>query len=162
MNRSNNFFIRPSVINDFDEIFRLRKNKKLWKHTLNSKFDINYKLQKKYYKKKIKLKKNLCYSIISLNNNFIGLIQLTNINKNIGEFHIVLNEKYWNKKIGYYSTKIFLQIVRIYNIANKIFLEVRKNNISAIKLYKKIGFKIIKLNKNNSPNFFMQIKLNKN
>ena len=162
MNRSNNFFIRPSVINDFDEIFRLRKNKKLWKHTLNSKFDINYKLKKKYYKKKIKLKKNLCYSIISLNNNFIGLIQLTNINKNIGEFHIVLNEKYWNKKIGYYSTKIFLQIVRIYNIANKIFLEVRKNNISAIKLYKKIGFKIIKLNKNNSPNFFMQIKLNKN
>jgi RimJ/RimL family protein N-acetyltransferase len=162
MNHSNNFFIRPSVISDFDAIFKLRKNKELWKHTLNSKFDISYKLQKKYYKKKIKLKKNLCFSIISLNSNFIGLIQLTNINKNIGEFHIVLNGKYWNKKIGYYSTKIFLQIVKIYNIANKIFLEVRKNNIPAIKLYKNIGFKIIKLNKNNSPNFFMEMKLNKN
>lgn len=162
MNHFNNFFLRPSKINDFDAIFKLRKNKNLWKYTLNSKFDESYEVQKKYYKKKIKLKKNLCFSIISLNNNFIGLIQLTNVNKNIGEFHIVLNEKHWNKKIGYYSTKIFLYIIKIYDIVDKIFLNVHKDNIPAIKLYKKIGFKIKKLYKNKSHNLHMQIKLKKN
>jgi RimJ/RimL family protein N-acetyltransferase len=161
INLSNKFFLRPSTINDFDEIFKLRKNKKLWKYTFNSNFNYSYKIQKRYYKKKINFKKNICFSIISVNRNFIGFIQLTNVNKNIGEFHIVLNEKYWNKKIGYYSTKIFLHIIKIYGIANKIFLMVHKKNISAIKLYKNIGFKTKKLDKNNSHNLFMEIKLKK-
>jgi RimJ/RimL family protein N-acetyltransferase len=161
MNLSNKFFLRPSTTNDFDEIFKLRKNKKLWKYTSNSNFNYSYKIQKINYKKKIKLKKNLCFSIISVNNNFIGFIQLSNVNKNIGEFHIVLNEKYWNKKIGYYSTKIFLYIIKIYGIANKIFLTVHKKNISAIKLYKNIGFKTKKLNKYSSHNLFMEINLKK-
>jgi len=126
MNLSNKFFLRPSTINDFDEIFKLRKNKKLWKYTSNSNFNYSYKIQKRYYKKKINVKKNLCFSIISVNNNFIGLIQLTNVNKKIGEFHIILNEK---------------------------------NNISAIKLYKNIGFITKKLNKNNAHNLFMEINL---
>jgi RimJ/RimL family protein N-acetyltransferase len=159
MNLSNKFFLRPSTINDFDEIFKLRKNKKLWKYTSNSNFNYSYKIQKRYYKKKINVKKNLCFSIISVNNNFIGLIQLTNVNKKIGEFHIILNEKYWNKKIGYYSAKIFLHIIKIYSIASKIFLIVHKNNISAIKLYKNIGFITKKLNKNNAHNLFMEINL---
>lgn len=159
MNLSNKFFLRPSTINDFNEIFKLRKNKKLWKYTSNSNFNYSYKIQKRYYKKKLSVKKNLSFSIISENNNFIGLIQLTNINKNIGEFHIVLNEKYWNKKIGYYSAKIFLHIIKIYSIANKICLTVNKKNLSAIKLYKNIGFKIKKLNKDNAHNFFMEINL---
>jgi RimJ/RimL family protein N-acetyltransferase len=159
MNLSNKFFLRPSTINDFDEIFKLRKNKKLWKYTSNSNFNYSYKIQKRYYKKKLSVKKNLSFSIISSNNNFIGLIQLTNINKNIGEFHIVLNEKYWNKKIGYYSAKIFLHIIKIYSIVNKICLIVHKKNLSAIKLYKNIGFKIKKLNKDNAHNFFMEINL---
>jgi len=110
---------------------------------------------------KINFKKNICFSIISVNNNYIGFIQLTNVNKNTGEFHIALNEKYWNKKIGYYSTKIFFHIIKIYGIVNKIFLTVHKKNISAIKLYKNIGFKTKKLNKNNSHNLFMEIILKK-
>ena len=111
MNLSNKFFLRPSTINDFDEIFKLRKNKKLWKYTSNSNFNYSYKIQKRYYKKKINVKKNLCFSIISVNNNFIGLIQLTNVNKNFsGQFNM-------NSIVSCFWL-FFNNVLQIFNIAS--------------------------------------------
>ena len=75
----------------------------------------------------------------------IGNIYFTNILNKKAEFHIVIgNKNYWNRGLGYKSTKLSLAYASVNFNINKFYLFVKKNNKYATLLYKKIGFKIVK------------------
>ena len=90
----------------------------------------------------------------SLNNHIITLVLYDIIKKiYIGYAHIDFENQYWikiyiineyqNQKLGSLLLKYILQNEKVYKI-NEINLTVDINNLSAIKLYKKNNFKIVK------------------
>jgi len=88
--------------------------------------------------------------VITLNNKVIGHISLSK--KRIWyETQIIIGDKkYWGKGYGTKAMKLLINYAHKLKIS-KIFLEVRPDNIRAIKSYEKCGFKrkrIIKYPKN--------------
>ena len=88
--------------------------------------------------------------IITLNNKTIGHISLSK-RKTWYETQIIIgNRRYWGKGYGTKAIKLLISYAHKLKIS-KIFLEVRPENIRAIKAYEKCGFKrkrIIKYPKN--------------
>ncbi|MDD3895604.1 MAG: GNAT family N-acetyltransferase [Bacilli bacterium] len=77
------------------------------------------------------------YKIISVNKNIAGTLLVLKHLDGVLIDELYFDEEYRNKKIG---TSIILNILN----SNKIvYLWVYKNNKKGIKLYKKLGFKII-------------------
>lgn len=75
----------------------------------------------------------------------IGLIGIDNKNKK-AEFYIVNGEKdYWGKGLASKATMKFLEHVFLKHDLNKVFLYTEVDNVSAQKLFEKIGFKKVAL-----------------
>ncbi len=76
-------------------------------------------------------------------NEYVGNVQLTDITKRQAEFHIFIGEKeYWGKGIATLATNQILEVAFKELFLSSIYLYVKKENIAAIKVYQKCGFKI--------------------
>lgn len=72
---------------------------------------------------------------------YVGNIYLTNITNNKAEYHIFIgNKDYWGKGVAKQASLLILDYGFAKLKLTEIFLEVRKSNVTAIKLYEKIGF----------------------
>ena len=70
----------------------------------------------------------------------IGLIGIDRKNKK-AEFYIINGEKkYWGRGLASEATKEFLQHVFLKHNLNKVYLYTEADNVSAQKLFEKIGF----------------------
>ena len=117
--------IRNATINDIrriDEIGTLIKEDFVNKYDISS--FLNYDYSKLYVYEEEKV---------------IGFIQLEEHFEIIDLINIAVDEEYHGKNIG---TKLIEYALSNTN-AEKMMLEVRESNISAIKLYEKVGFKEI-------------------
>ena len=117
--------IRNATINDIrriDEIGSLIKEDFVNKYDISS--FLNYDYSKLYVYEEEKV---------------IGFIQLEEHFEIIDLINIAVDEEYHGKNIG---TKLIEYALSNTN-AEKMMLEVRESNISAIKLYEKVGFKEI-------------------
>lgn len=85
--------------------------------------------------------KNSYYFIAKLNNEIVGFIGIKCILDEAEIMNIVVKKDFRNMKIGSYLLENLILNINNYKI-KKINLEVNSNNISAILLYKKYGFKI--------------------
>ena len=79
-----------------------------------------------------------------LDNKLVGFIVINKCYEVIDLLYIVVDKLYRNKSIG---SKLMEYMINIFNY-ERIMLEVRCDNIYAIKLYKKYNFKIINIRKN--------------
>lgn len=78
--------------------------------------------------------------IIELNRVVIGHISLVKRKNGWYETQIIIGEKkYWNKNYGTTAIQMFIKKAKKLSIS-KIYLEVRLDNIRAIKAYEKCGF----------------------
>lgn len=75
------------------------------------------------------------YKMIILNNNIVGIFLITKNESGLLLDEIFIEEQYRNKGIG---TSIIKEVISKSN--ENIYLWVYKDNIKAIKLYKKLGF----------------------
>ena len=117
--------IRNATINDIrriDEIGTLIKEDFVNKYDISS--FLNYEYSKLYVYEEEKV---------------MGFIQLEEHYEIIDLINIAVDEEYHGKNIG---TKLIEYALSNTN-AEKMMLEVRESNISAIKLYEKVGFKEI-------------------
>ncbi len=89
------------------------------------------------------------YSIIKVNNEIIGCLLVTPKDDGVLIDELFLEEKYRNKGIG---TNIINKVLKNNNI---VYLWVYKDNIKAVSLYKRIGFKIIE---ETESRYYMQYK----
>lgn len=87
--------------------------------------------------------KNSLYFVIYYMDNKCGLINISNIDyKNQkAEYGIVLKDECSGKGIAYNASILLIKYVFLNLNIRKIYLEVFSDNIKAIKLYKKLGFK---------------------
>ena len=77
---------------------------------------------------------------------YIGNTQLTDITNESAQLHIFIGDKnYWGKNIATSAVSLLLYEAKKLNLKT-VYLLVNKNNIPAIKAYKKNGFKITKTN----------------
>jgi RimJ/RimL family protein N-acetyltransferase len=149
--KHNLIFIRKLKKSDLKKLVKFRNKKIIWKLTdlsrLSKRVTINDEV--KWFKKTNKKKDRLNLAIC-LNERYIGNIYFTNIKKSSAEFHIFIGENsLWGKGIGLRSMRLSLDFLRINLDIKKVYLKVKKENISAIKLYKKCGFKVKKELHNN-------------
>ena len=79
-----------------------------------------------------------------LDDKLVGFIVINKCYEVIDLLYIVVEKLYSNKSIG---SKLMEYMINIFNY-ERIMLEVRCDNIYAIKLYKKYNFKIINIRKN--------------
>ena len=150
--KQNLIFIRKLKKSDLKKLVKFRNKKIIWKLTggsgFSKKFTINDEIE---WFKKVNKKKNRLNLAICLEEKYIGNIYFTNIKKSSAEFHIFIGENsLWGKGIGLKSMILSLDFLRINLDIKKIYLKVNKENTSAIKLYKKCGFKVKKELDNNN------------
>ena len=91
----------------------------------------------------------------------LGYITLKNKNK-IGELGLLAVTKTAQKKgFGLRLIKFILKYAKKIG-CNKIFLDVRKDNYKAISLYKKLGFKVVRINKKKINNkIYLKLRMEK-
>ena len=81
--------------------------------------------------------------MIMASSNIIGHISLSKRKDQWLETQIVIGEKdYWNQG---YSSRAIKNLISKIDRLTKIYLEVRPDNLRAIKAYEKSGFKKVKL-----------------
>ncbi len=72
---------------------------------------------------------------------YIGNIQLTNIDSDKAEYHIFIGDSsYWGKGIAFDASCLILNYAFINLKLKSVYLVVNPLHISAIKLYEKLGF----------------------
>lgn len=92
---------------------------------------------------------NISYTLIFYQKTFddvIGLLKLIYVNDYVHISNVIISKKYRNQGNGF-------KLMNTLRKFKKLSLEVNKKNITAINLYKKIGFNII--NESNK-NYFMR------
>jgi diamine N-acetyltransferase len=140
-------YIRPLREEDAAISYNWRNDSEVWKYT-GKRPDrlITLEIEEEWIKEKIRNKNEKRYAIcLTLNDKYIGNVQLTNISKDTAEFHIFIGDKdYWNKGIGQKATKRMIELGFKELSLKEIFLEVDVNNIPAIKAYERAGFDLAK------------------
>lgn len=120
------------------------RDKELLKLTSGILKIISDKKVDKYFKDILDSKKDYHF-MITLNKKVIGHIALVKRKNNWHETQIVIGEKeYWGKKYGSEAIRLLIQKAKRLKIS-KIYLEVRPNNIRAIRAYEKCGFQKVSI-----------------
>jgi RimJ/RimL family protein N-acetyltransferase len=127
-------------------LYKWRNDDEIWRYTTKRPDIVSTpETELKWIREVLKRDNEKRFAIcISETDEYIGNVQLTNINSQEGEFHIFIGEK---KYFGYgYGTAATLELIKYaFNDLKlqSIYLDVRPQNINAVKLYKKVGFKEI-------------------
>lgn len=113
-------------------------------HTLESDFDDFWNVTTL---KNELLNPNSKYIVAKLNNIVVGF---AGIWKSVDDVHItniVVNKKFRKQNIGSLMLSKLIELAKLEPNISSITLEVNSNNIDAIKLYEKFGFKVVGLRK---------------
>ena len=135
--------IRSLVQNDAKISYLWRCDPEIWKYTgFKPMRPITYEIEKEWIKKVLKRKDEIRFAIcVGNKNEYVGNVQLTNITETCAQFHIFVGKKeLHNKGIGAKATNLILNYSKKILKLKMVYLFVNKNNIAAIKSYKKCGF----------------------
>jgi len=94
--------------------------------------------------KNIEDRKYKYFIIVNTNGNFIGFVNLFNIDrvKKQGEMGVIIGDKiYWNKGIAYRAVKVAMEYIFNNMEIERIYIETAANNEPALRLFKKLEFK---------------------
>jgi diamine N-acetyltransferase len=142
-------YIRPLINSDAHVSFNWRNDPKVWQYTkFIIKEPITYKIERKWLEETLGNESNNRFAIcISSTNQYVGNVQLLDIEQSSANFHIFIGEKeFWGKGIGHQATLLMIKHGFHELKLKKIFLEVHSENKSAFSIYSKIGFKTISAN----------------
>ena len=143
INQVEKIYIRPLELDDAKISYKWRNQDFIWEFT-GSRPDreITLSMEQDWIKRVLTKRAERRFAIcISSTHEYIGNVQLTDIKNGRAEFHIFIGDAaYWGLGMGERATTLVLRF-GIYELNLKeIFLFVNKDNVGAIKLYKKTGF----------------------
>lgn len=137
-----NVSIRPLIINDAYTSVKWRNDKEVFKLTGNV-YDHEITLESELaWIKDVISRKNEYRCAILADGEYVGNIYLTDILDNHATYHIFIGEKkYWGTGVARKASELIIRYG--FDVLNlkAINLEVRLNNLRAIKLYERLGFK---------------------
>ena len=136
-------YLRPLVLSDALISYKWRNIPKIWELTGNKPNRyITSEIETNWLKNSlIKVNEKRFAICIQSTNQYMGNIQLTNIEYSKAEFHIFIGEiEFWGQGIAYSATKMMLSLAFEKFEIREIHLEVSSLNIAALKVYQKCGF----------------------
>lgn len=139
-----NIYLRPLQIEDAHTSYKWRNDPQVWTYTAFVPTNkITKDIELKWLDDVLKRENEKRYAVcVSRTNEYIGNVQLINIENNIGEFTIFIGEKkYWGKGIGHEATKQMLELAFTELNFSSVYLYVHPDNITAIRCYQRAGFK---------------------
>ena len=142
----NKVLIRPLRFEDASISWKWRNDREVWEHT-GSRPDIvvTEEIEKQWILDKLKELNSVRFAI-DVDDVYVGNIQLTNIiEKKTAEYHVFIGDKsYWGKGVASLATAQIIRYAK--NVINlqSLYLSVRQENNSAIRVYEKSGF--VKIN----------------
>jgi len=132
-------YLRKLNVSDIRYFLKWWRDKDLLRLTSGRLRRISDGKVRKYFLKMINSKADYHF-IITLDKKSVGHISLIKKGNNRYETQIIIGEKkYWNKSYGTKAIKMLINKAKKMKIF-KIYLEVRPNNIRAIKAYENCGF----------------------
>lgn len=148
LKNSKNLIIRKATVEDTEEILHI--SNEVAGETSNfsyakGEYYMTYDQQYTYISN-IKDSKNSCFFVGIIDGKIVGSITFVSSSRkrleHRGEMGIAVLKNYWGIGIGSALIKCFLKWARQNEVTKKIDLLVREDNIAAIALYIKYGFKI--------------------
>lgn len=138
--------IRPLRFEDASVSWKWRNDPEVWKHTgSRPNIVITEEIEKQWVLEKLE-EHNSARFAIEVDDVYVGNIQLTNIvEKETAEYHVFIGDKsYWGKGVASLATAQIIRYAKNLLNLQSLYLHVRPENISAIKVYEKSGF--VKIN----------------
>lgn len=138
-----NVLIRPLVKEDALTSYQWRNDPEIWKYT-GSRPDITItkEIESEWIEKVLQDDTSKRFAIVC-NEEYIGNVQLTNIDKYSAEFHIFIGKKeFWGKGISQLATYQILYFAKEVLKLKEVYLSVKSENIAAVKSYQKNNFVI--------------------
>lgn len=146
-----NITIRLLGESDAKTSYIWRSDPEIWRFTGSKpNLNVSYEIEQDWIKTVLKRKDEIRFAIcVGSQNEYVGNVQLTKITTEDAEFHIFIGKKeFHNQGIGSKATDLILQYAFDNLNLQNVFLFVNKDNIAAIKSYKKCGFKEIETSEN--------------
>lgn len=147
-----NVYIRPLRESDASTSWRWRNDPDIWTYT-GSRPDqyITEEIEFDWIRRVLKDRTSKRFAIcITDTHEYIGNVQLTDIENNSAQLHIFIgNKSCWGKGVSTAATKLILDFARNKLHLKRIYLAVDNQNISAIRSYKKNGFKTVSVSAKN-------------
>ncbi len=123
--------------------WKWRNDAEVWQYTRNSpSAAISYEMEMVWIREVLQRKDEIRFAIcLKETGAYVGNVQLTNINGYDAAFHLFIGEKrYWGMGFGTEATRLVLQYGFESLGLQSIYLDVKKTNTGAIKVYRKAGF----------------------
>ncbi len=138
----NSLTIKKANISDIIQIRIWRNNKESRKNSFNKNY-IDHKEHAKWFFENFFNNKKLLFIGINKNNHKIGITKLDKINKKLMEVSININPNF--RRSGYGQSLLYETVKKAFekNASIKILSRILKKNYKSIKLFKKIGFKLV-------------------
>lgn len=136
--------IRPLEKKDAQISWRWRNDPDIWEFTGSKPGKtITPEIELKWIEEKLSESNSRRFAI-TVDDIYVGNIQLTNITKCDAEYHIFIGEKsFWGKGIAFSATQQIIRVAKNILQLENIYLKVNPENIKAINLYEKSGFKVV-------------------
>ena len=133
--------IRPLEEKDSEISWRWRNEEEVWKYTgSRPNISITPKIEREWIKKVLTDPFSKRFAI-TVDNIYVGNVQITNITEIDAEYHIFIGDKnYWGKGVAYSATLQIIRYAKNVLQLESIYLFVNPNHQKAIELYEKCGF----------------------
>ena len=137
--------IRPLKIEDAYTSVKWRNDSSVFQYTGNTyNHEITIESELAWIERVINKKEDYRCAI-EVNGTYVGNIYLTDIHDGEAEYHIFIGDKaYWGKGVAKEASKQILTYAKEKLNLHAVILEVRRENVRAIELYKAVGFQFIK------------------
>lgn len=145
-----NVLIRPLAKEDAFTSYQWRNDPEIWTFTgSRPNIEITKEIETDWIQKVLADDSSKRFAILC-DNQYIGNVQLTNINDSTAEFHIFIGDKnFWGKGISQLATYQILYYAKEVLKLSEIYLSVKPENISAIESYKRNNFIIVEEDSDN-------------
>ena len=136
-------YLRPLEVPDAKISYKWRNNPLIWKFTeYKPNKIIDFATETDWIKNSLKIKNDHRFAICLLETGqYIGNIQLINIEDKKGDFHVFIGDTfYWGKGIAKEATQLILNYGFIRLGLDFMNLKVHQDNTIAKAIYQKMGF----------------------
>jgi diamine N-acetyltransferase len=137
-------YLRELNLIDAQISYKWRNNPMIWKYTaFRSDTPITYEMEVGWLKNALLKSNDHRFAIcLKSNSQYIGNVQLLNVDSNTANFHLFIGEpSFWGMGIGKEACVLMLKFGFLQLELNSISLEVHEEHHVAQSIYKKIGFK---------------------
>ena len=136
-----NVAIRPLQEQDAYTSVKWRNDSEVFKYTGNTyKNEITLETELNWIRK-VMSNENEYRCAILADEVYVGNIYLTDITSESAQYHIFIgNKEYWGKGVAKKASELILDLAFNKLNLNFVYLHVKKQNLAAFHLYKKLGF----------------------